>query len=112
MRLILLDEVVLQQKSILLRVHHYIAYIRNMRHQLTCLAALMVFLKITIHPSMQVLGFTHIDYLPLAVEVLIHARGLRDTLEERGNMLRLLIQNLHMDERVHFCPFLQQFTTV
>ena len=61
---------------------------------------------------MQVLGFTHIDYLPLCIEILIYARVLRDTLEERGNMLRLLIQNLHMDERVHFCPFLQQFTTV
>ena len=61
---------------------------------------------------MQVFGFTHIDYLPLAVEILIHARVLRDTLEERGNMLRLLIQNLHVDEGIHFCPFLQQFATV
>ena len=98
MRLILLDEVVLQQKSILLRVHYHIAYIRNMRHQLARLAALMVFLEITIHPSMQVFGFTHIDYLPLCIEVLIHARVLRDTLEERCNMLRPLIQKLHMDK--------------
>lgn len=92
-RLVFLDQVVLQQESILLRVDHHIAYIRNMRHQLPGLAALMVFLEVTVHPSMQVLCFANIDYLPISIEILIHSRTMRNALEKRCDMFFL-----HQDE--------------
>jgi hypothetical protein len=37
----------------------------------------MVLVEITVHPPVKVLGFAHIDDLPVLVEVLVHARTLR-----------------------------------
>ena len=77
MRLILLYQVILQQERILLTIHHHIPYIGDMGYKLTGLGRLMILVKITVHPSMQVLGFAHIDNLSLFIKVLVHTGTLR-----------------------------------
>ena len=48
-RMVLLDEIVLQQERILFAIYHYIAYIRYMRYQLARLGRLMVFVEIAVY---------------------------------------------------------------
>ena len=54
----------------------------------------MVFIKVAVHPSMQVLCFSHIDDLPVLIKVLVHARILRNALQEQVNMVVFFIHPL------------------
>ena len=86
-RLILLDQVVLQQKRILFAADHHILDVRNMRHKLACLERGLVLTEVTAHAPLEVLGLTHIDHCSLTIEVLIYARLLGYTLQQGGDML-------------------------
>lgn len=72
--LVLLDEVVFEQKSILLAIHHDIAYIGDVLDELLGLKAVLLFVEVTAHTAVEVLRFTHIDDLPCLIEVLVHPR--------------------------------------
>ena len=57
--------------------YDHIPYIGYMRYKLPRLGRLMIFIKITVYPSMQVLGLADIDNLSLFIIILVHTRLLR-----------------------------------
>ena len=75
--LVFLDQVILQQQGILFRVHHDVADVGNLGNQHACLGRLVVFGKIRIDTTLQILGFSHVDDNPFFVQVLVYARPLR-----------------------------------
>ena len=67
----LLDEVVLQQQGIFLRVHHDILDVPNVLHQTSCLQALLLLLEVARYPSFQPFGLTHIYDCARIIEILV-----------------------------------------
>ena len=81
-RLIAFDEVVLQEKSVLLAGSGEILDVRNVFDQLLRLVALVFFVEITVNTPFQVLGLTHIDNYSVSVEILVHSGSIRQTFED------------------------------
>ena len=72
-RLVLLDEVVLEQQCILLALHHHVANIGDLTDENTRLSRLLL-LEILAHAPLQILCLTHINHRALLVEILIAPR--------------------------------------
>src|SRR3569833_903279 len=72
--LVLLDERVLQQKSILFRIHDSELDASDVLHQLMCLIGGKGLCKIRAHPFAKALRLANVDQLVLFVEVFIYAR--------------------------------------
>ena len=77
MRLILLDKVVFQQECILFAIYYYVAYISNVRYELTRFRGLMLLVEIAIYPPVKILSLADIDNLPVLIKVLVYTRLLR-----------------------------------
>ena len=92
MRLMLFDEIILEQESILFRVYDDIFDIRNMLDQLLCFICLLIFLEIAAYASMQVFGLADIDDLSIGIEILIDTRTLWDAFKQEGNMFVQFLQ--------------------
>ena len=67
----LLYEVVLKKKCISLAVHYNIFYIANLGYKKPCLQALLFLVEIRGYATLQILGFSYIDYHPFAVQIVI-----------------------------------------
>lgn len=80
-RLVLLDQVVLKQKCILFATNHNILDIGYVRYKLTRFGRRDILVEVTAYTALKVLSFTHIDYSPLTVEVLVNTRLLRYALQ-------------------------------
>ena len=81
MRLILLDQVVLQQEGILFALHHYIFDIRNVCYQLPCLERSLIFVEVTAYAPLEILGFADIYHFTGSIQVLVHTRSLGHALQ-------------------------------
>ena len=82
MRLILLDQVVLQQKRVLLAADHHILDIGYMRHELARLERCLILVEVAAYAPLEVLGFAYVDNCTFTIEVLIYSRLLRQALQE------------------------------
>ena len=80
-RLITLNQIILEQKSILLGVDHYIFDISNIAHERVGLKTFVLFIPITIYPPLQVFSFAYVNNHPVRVEVLIYSRTFWQTLK-------------------------------
>ena len=96
MRLVFLDEVVLQEKSVLLAVHHHITYVGYVFDKLFGLEAVLLLMEITAHTTVEVLSLTYVYYFTFLVEVLVHTGLLRYALK---NLSYVLVVARHV-----FCP--------
>ena len=72
-RLVLLDQVVLQQKSILLTLHNHVLDVCYVCYQLPGLERGLVLAEVAAYASLQVLGLTYIYHLPGIIQMLVHA---------------------------------------
>ena len=76
-RLELLDQIILQQQRICLRLHDSVLRIGDLGHHHCSLAREPVRRhEILRHPLMQVLCLTHINHIPLGVIIPVYARGM------------------------------------
>ena len=74
----LLDEIVLQQQGIRLRLYHRILRVGNLRHHHGSLPRQPLGRhEILRNPLMQVLCLTHINHIPLGVIIPVDTRGMR-----------------------------------
>ena len=79
LRLVLLDEIVLQKQGVGFRVHYGVLGIGNLRHQKSGLGIQPFGRdKVLGHPFVQILGLAHIDNFPLGVIVTIDTGGMRE----------------------------------
>ena len=92
MRLMLFDEIILEQESILFRVNDDIFDIRNMLDQLFCFICLLIFLEVAAYASMQVFGLADIDDLSIGIEILIDTRTLWNAFKQESNMFVQFLQ--------------------
>ena len=92
-RLIFLYQRIFEVQSILLGIDKNVLQIGNMAHQDSCFGRIfMHFVEVRRNPALQVLRLTYIYNLPLFVEILIHARCLR---QESQNIPYMLVGGGH-----------------
>ena len=92
MWLMLFDEIILEQESILFRIDDDVFDVRNMLDQLFGFVRLLIFLEIAAYASVQVFSLTYIDYLSIGIKILIDSRIFGNTLQELGNMFVKFLQ--------------------
>ena len=76
-RFVAFDQIVLQQKRILICIDHDIFNVPNFTHQKSCLGALLVFVEIRADASLLVLGLAHIYNRTFIVQILVAAGTVR-----------------------------------
>ena len=85
-RLITLNQIILEQKSILLGVDHYIFDVSDIAHECVGFKTFVLFVPITIDPSSEIFSFAYVNNHPVRVEVLIYSRTFWQTLKYAFNM--------------------------
>ena len=77
LRLVFLNQVVLEQESVLLIIDDNVVYMANLAYENSCLRRLFLIKEIRRHPPFEVLGLAYVDNLASLVEILIYARHVR-----------------------------------
>ena len=72
-RLVFLDKTVFEVKRIFFGSHHGVLHIVDVSHQYVGASHRVNPIEIAIHAALQILGFTHIYYHPIAVVITIHS---------------------------------------
>ena len=57
-----------------------------MRYKLTRLMGISIFVEVTAHAPLEILGLADIDDNPVTIEILIYAGLFRQALQKQGNM--------------------------
>ena len=97
-RLVALDEVVLEQQRVLLRLHHHVADVADAGHEEPCLARLLLLVEVRAHAPLQVLCLADVDNRSAFIEVLVAARRFGEVVHDAFEVGRGFFVAAHIDK--------------
>ena len=97
-RLVALDEVVLEQQRVLLRLHHHVADVADAGHEEPCLARLLLLVEVRAHAPLQVFRLADIDNRAAFIEVLVAARRFGEVVHDAFEVGRCFFVAAHIDK--------------